>query len=122
MFFTESKTRLKWLFAVHVVITLACLGFQIWILVSWDKCKFRQDAITLMSVMEGIGVTTLLAILILMPSEINHDYLLPYKATLNMLRDTDEVIPVQKMKKLVRHKSYDLDETRWTEEHELLTV
>ena len=75
-----------------------------------------------MSVMEGIGAIALLTMLILMPSSVNDAYLLPYKDTLKMLRDTDEVIPVQKMKKLIRHKSYDLDETRWTDEHEILTV
>ena len=75
MFNTESKTLLKWLFAVHVVITFVCLGFQIWILASWDKCKFRQDAITLMSMMEGIGAIALLTMLILMPSSVIEAYL-----------------------------------------------
>jgi hypothetical protein len=72
--------------------------------------------------MEVMIAVAILLNIISMPCYFVNMRLKPYKATLKSLRDTDEVIPVQKMKKLVRHKSYDLDETRWTDEHEILTV
>ena len=75
-----------------------------------------------MLVMEVLGLSMVGTLLLLVPYFIEDGYCKIYKKTIKKLRDTDEVIPVLRMKKLVRYKSHELDETRWTDEHELMSV
>ena len=70
----------------------------------------------------GMGLGGGIIYLIMIPCIAFRDIDKLYNKTLNKIRDNDEKIEIPKMKKLVRYKSHELDETRLTDEHEVISV